>query len=84
MIDIRLVRDDLDGVKAALGRRGVDPAELDRLAGLDVEARAAVGRRDDLRAEVKALSRQVGEARRSGDTAAAEELTARSRAPNPR
>jgi seryl-tRNA synthetase len=80
MIDIRLVRDDLDGVKAALGRRGVDPAELDRLAGLDVEARAAVGRRDDLRAEVKALSRQVGEARRSGDAATAEELTARSRA----
>jgi len=32
MIDIRLVRDDLSSVKAALGRRGVVPAELDRLA----------------------------------------------------
>jgi seryl-tRNA synthetase len=80
MIDIRLVRDDLDGVKAALGRRGVDPAELDRLASLDVDSRAAVGRRDDLRAEVKALSKQVGEARRAKDTATADELTARSRA----
>jgi len=79
MIDIRLVRDDIAGVKAALGRRGVDPAEIDRLAELDQEARAAVGRRDDHRAEVKALSKQVGEARRQGDTARAEELTERSR-----
>jgi len=80
MIDIRLVRDDIESVKAALGRRGVDPAELDRLAALDVEARGSIGRRDDLRAQVKVLSKQVGEARRSKDTATAEELTARSRA----
>ena len=79
MIDIRLVRDDTDAVKAALGRRGVDPGEVDLLVELDAAARAAVGRRDDLRAEVKALSKQVGQARRDGDTAAAEELTARSR-----
>ncbi|MGP8006204.1 MAG: serine--tRNA ligase [Acidimicrobiales bacterium] len=80
MIDIRLVRDDAEAVKTALGRRGVDPSEVDRLSDLDAAARQAVGRRDDLRAEVKALSKQVGEARRSGDPAAAEELTARSRA----
>ena len=64
MIDIRLVRDDPEAVKAALGRRGVDPAEIDRLVELDAAARAAVGRRDELRAEVKELSQQVGEARR--------------------
>ena len=80
MIDIRLVRDDLESVRDALGRRGVDPKEVDRLAAVDAEARAAVGRRDDVRAEVKALSRQVGEARRSGDAARAEDLAARSRA----
>ena len=79
MIDIRLVREDIAGVKAALGRRGVDPAEIDRLAELDQGARAAVGHRDDYRAEVKALSKQVGEARREGDAALAEELTERSR-----
>jgi seryl-tRNA synthetase len=79
MIDIRLVREDIAGVKAALGRRGVDPAEIDRLAELDQEARAAVGHRDDYRAEVKALSKQVGEARRQSDAALAEELTERSR-----
>jgi len=79
MIDIRLVRDDIDSVKAALGRRGVDAADIDRLAGLDQEARAAVGHRDAYRAEVKALSKQVGEARRLGDAARAEQLTERSR-----
>jgi seryl-tRNA synthetase len=79
MIDIRLVREDVDGVKKALGRRGVDPAEIDRLIALDAASRSAIGRRDDLRAQVKALSKQVGEARRSGDTGVADELTARSR-----
>jgi seryl-tRNA synthetase len=80
MIDIRLVRDDSASVKSALGRRGVDPEEIDRLVELDAAARAAVGRRDELRAEVKALSKQVGEARKSDRGDVAEELTARSRA----
>src|ERR1700736_5793522 len=71
MIDIRLVRDDSAAVKAALGRGGGAPADIDRLIGLDQTARGEIGRRDDLRAQVKALSKQVGEARRSGDTALA-------------
>ena len=79
MIDIRLVRDDIASVRAALGRRGVEAADVDRLAELDQEARAAVGHRDAYRAEVKALSKQVGEARRLGDAALAEQLTERSR-----
>ncbi len=80
MIDIRLVREDADTVKAALGRRGVDAVEIDRLVALDAAARSAVGSRDELRARVKALSREVGEARRAGDTARAETLAAESRA----
>ncbi len=80
MIDIRLVRDDIDAVKAALGRRGVDPADIDRLAAMDQAARTAVGTRDEVRATVKVLSKQVGEARRSGDTARAEQLADESRA----
>lgn len=79
MIDIRLVRQDADAVARALARRGVDPVEVRRLAAADEEARALVARRDDLRAEVNALSREVGQARRSGDQARAEELAARSR-----
>jgi seryl-tRNA synthetase len=79
MIDIRLVREDVGAVKAALGRRGVDAAEIDRLSELDAEARAAIGHRDELRAQVKALSKQVGEARRAKDTDRADALTAESR-----
>ena len=80
MIDIRLVRDDADAVKAALARRGVDPAEVDRLAALDAGARGAVGIRDEVRAKVKNLSKRVGEARKAGDTARAEQLADESRA----
>ncbi len=80
MIDIRLARENPDEVKAALARKGVDPAEVERLLDADRRSRATVGRRDELRGKVKDLSRQVGEARRSGDTARAAELSEQSRA----
>ena len=79
MIDIRLVRDDIEAVKAALARRGVDPADVDRLAALDAAARTAVGERDEVRAAVKSLSKRVGEARRAGDLQSAERLADDSR-----
>ena len=80
MIDPRRLRSDLDGVKAALGRRGVPPEEVDRLAELDRRERALKSRADELRARVRTLSKEVGEARRTGDVAAAEERAAESRA----
>lgn len=80
MIDIRLVRADPAAVAAALGRRGVDPTEIDELLAADTRAREAVGARDALRARVKDLSRQVGEARRAKDDARAGELAEESRA----
>ena len=80
MIDIRLVRDD-SGVGEARARPaggGSRPRSTGWSSSTQA-ARAAVGRRDELRAQVKALSKQVGEARAVGDTAVAEELTAESR-----
>ena len=79
MIDIRLVRDDRGAVTAALGRRGVAAVEVERVAELDADHRARLARRETLRAEVKALSRQVGDARRSGDEDRARELSDASR-----
>ena len=79
MIDIRLIRDDPDGVKAGLGRRGVDPADVDRAAELDVAHRGRLAQQETLRARVKALSREVGAARQAGDQATADERTAESR-----
>ncbi len=66
-------------MKAALARRGIDGAEVDRLLEADERARLALRQRDELRGQVKSLSRQVGEARRSGDTALAAEVSEQSR-----
>ena len=80
MIDVRLIREDRPAVAAALGRRGVEPAEVDRVAELDETSRHLLQAQEALRVQVKELSRQVGEARRSGDRQAAESLSAESRA----
>jgi seryl-tRNA synthetase len=79
MIDVRLARENPGAVKSALARRGVEPAEVDLLLEADGRARQAVGRRDELRAQVKDLSRQVAEARRAGDEKRSAELAERSR-----
>jgi seryl-tRNA synthetase len=79
MIDVRRLRDDLDGVKAALGRRHIDTADVDRAAELYGRQRQLGGRRDGLRGEVNALSKRVGAARRQGDEATSAELSDQSR-----
>ena len=79
MIDIKALRDDPEGVKAALARRGVEAAEVDAVIDADVAYRARVAGAEAMRAEVKELSRQVGQAKKAGDGATADELSARSR-----
>ncbi len=74
MLDVRRVRsnEQLDVLKAGLARKGADVAELDRLAGLDVRHRRLSERRDDVRAKVNLLSKEVGRLRRDGDAEGAE------------
>ncbi len=79
MIDIRQARDNLERLKEVLGRRGVPAEDVDKLAAFDREAREASGRRDNTRALVKDLSRQVVEAKRSGDAAKSDALMKSSR-----
>ena len=79
MIDIRRVRSEPDAVKAALARRAVDVTVVDVLLQLDEQSRDLVARRDEIRAQVRSLSREVGQANRSGDGDKAEELRVRSR-----
>jgi seryl-tRNA synthetase len=80
VIDIRALRADPDGVRAALARRGGDAtAHLDRIIELDVEQRDLAARRDDLRGRIKSISKEVGRARGQGDEAATEALMAQSR-----
>jgi seryl-tRNA synthetase len=80
MLDVRAIRTELDVVKAALARRGIDVSDLDRAAELDAQQRAAITESEGMRAEVKRLSGEVGRARKAGSVDDAERLTAESRA----
>jgi seryl-tRNA synthetase len=80
MLDPRRLRTDLDAVKAGLARRGVDLADIDRAVALDAEGRSLQAQAEALRADIKGLSKLVGQARRDGDVAGAEAKAAESRA----
>ena len=82
MIDVRLLRTDPDGTRAALARRGKADVlvQLDRAIEIERNVRELQAKRDTLRAEVNELSKQVGLKRREGDAAGAETLQAQSRA----
>jgi len=62
VIDLRLVRDDPDRVRASQRARGEDESSVDALLAADSARRAAVATADDLRAEQKAFGRTVGKA----------------------
>ena len=81
MIDVRLLRNDPQLVKAALARRGKLEllVQLDTAISLDEQVRDITARRDTIRARVNELSKLVGTARRSGDNDEAEKLQAESR-----
>jgi seryl-tRNA synthetase len=82
VIDVRLIRNDLDAVRASLGRRGDESvnASLDRAASLDQRVREIIAERDDLRSRVRQISNDVGMLRRDGRVDEAETLQAESRA----
>ena len=62
MIDLRVLRDDPDLVRASQRVRGADEGLVDALLAADDERRAAVARADALRAEQKTVSRSVAQA----------------------
>jgi seryl-tRNA synthetase len=59
VIDLKLLRDDPDRVRASQVARGDDPGLVDALLAADDARRAAVTRADNLRAEQKAVSQSV-------------------------
>ncbi len=70
MLDIKLIREDPDAVKAALARRAADlPAAIDAILELDREWRAATAEAEQLRAKQKTYSAQIAEAQRAGEDA---------------
>jgi seryl-tRNA synthetase len=67
-------------VKAGLARRGIDLSDVDRAVSLEAEERALKAQGDELRARIRSLSKDVGDARRRGDAAVAEAKMGESRA----
>jgi seryl-tRNA synthetase len=62
VIDLKLLRENPEVVRASQRARGEDPGLVDALAEADAARRAAVTAADNLRAEQKAASKRVGSA----------------------
>jgi seryl-tRNA synthetase len=62
VIDLKVVRDDPDRIRASQRTRGADAALVDALLAADDARRAAVARADDLRAQQKAIGRDIRQA----------------------
>jgi seryl-tRNA synthetase len=62
VIDLKLLRDDPDRVRASQRARGEDPSRVDALLAADTTRRSAISTADTLRSEQKAASKLVGKA----------------------
>ena len=75
MLDLRLIRSEPEVVRSALARRRAD-GPLDELLQLDEQRRALQTEADELRAERNRASQAIGEAKRAGRDASAEQAQA--------
>jgi seryl-tRNA synthetase len=62
VIDIKLVRDEPDRVRASQQARGEDPGIVDAILAADERRRSSLGEFESLRAEQKTVSKSVGAA----------------------
>ncbi|MDL9947390.1 serine--tRNA ligase [Gordonia sp. ABSL11-1] len=69
MIDLKILRESPDLVRASQRTRGEDPGLVDALLDADSARRAAIVDADRLRSEQKALGKQVGKAQGEEKTA---------------
>ena len=79
VIDVHLLRTDLEATKAALARKKVPAGDVEHAAALDAEGRKLASQADALRSQVKALSKQVGDAMRAGEEGRAADLRQQSK-----
>jgi seryl-tRNA synthetase len=81
VIDIRLLRTDMDAVRQAIARRGKPDllVQLDQALALDTRLRDIAAERDSIRSRVNGLSKEVGTLRRDGKNAEAEAIMDESR-----
>jgi seryl-tRNA synthetase len=75
MHDIKWIRDNAEAFDRALARRG-SPGEAKRLIALDERRRAAILKLEQMQARRNAASKEIGEAKKNKDEAAAATLMA--------
>src|SRR5215813_6161207 len=75
MHDIRWIRDNPDAFDQALARRGLPP-DAKRLLALDERRRATIAKAEQAQARRNAASREIGEAKKKKDEAAAAKVMA--------
>ena len=82
MIDVRQLREHADETCSALARRGdvTCDGQVKELLELDQQLREITAHRDEARAKINELSREVGQLRRDGNVEQAEAVQAESRA----
>jgi seryl-tRNA synthetase len=69
VLDLRQIREDPEPARAALARRGVDSAALDRALELDDRRRALLPELEELRRRKNEASKRIGELQRVGGDA---------------
>ncbi len=79
MIDIRLLRNNPNEVISSIARRGIDTTQLYKAIELDSSLRSITAQRDKVRAEIKLISKSVGQAAKNLDQSSIEALRQESR-----
>ncbi|MBK4142417.1 serine--tRNA ligase [Corynebacterium macginleyi] len=62
MIDLKLLRENPDVVRASQVTRGEDPSLVDQLLAADEKRRLAIQKADEVRSQQKSLGKQIGQA----------------------
>src|SRR6187431_2542016 len=66
MLDIKLIREQPDLVKAGVARRGDDPAIIDMILGLDTRRRELLTQVETLKATRNAVSKEISKMKEPG------------------
>ena len=69
MLDINVIRENLDWSKKKLATRGIKPEELDKLVAIDKERREALTKSEQLKQKRNEVSDQIAQAKRNKEDA---------------
>ena len=69
MLDIKVIRENLDWSKKKLATRGIKPEELDELVEIDAKRRKDLTKSEQLKAKRNDVSKQIAEKKRNKEDA---------------